>query len=32
MAEEMVVFTRCYDLLAWLLPKARSSRGPTASR
>ena len=22
MAEEMVVFTRCYDLLAWLLPKA----------
>ena len=22
MAEEMVVFTRCFDLLAWLLPKA----------
>ena len=22
MAEEMVVFTRCYDLLAWLMPKA----------
>ena len=22
MAEEMIVFTRCYDLLAWLLPKA----------
>jgi len=22
MAEEMIVFTRCYDLLAWLMPKA----------
>ena len=22
MAEEMIVFARCYDLLAWLLPKA----------
>jgi len=22
MAEEMVIFTRCYDLLAWLMPKA----------
>ena len=22
MAEDMVVFTRCYDLLAWLMPKA----------
>ena len=22
MAEEMVIFTRCFDLLAWLMPKA----------
>jgi hypothetical protein len=22
MAEEMIVFVRCYDLLAWLMPKA----------
>jgi len=22
MAEEMIVFARCYDLLAWLMPKA----------
>jgi len=22
MSEEMLVFTRCYDLLAWLMPKA----------
>ena len=22
MPEEMIVFTRCYDLLAWLMPKA----------
>ena len=22
MPEEMIVFTRCYDLLAWLLPRA----------
>jgi len=22
MAEQMIVFTRCYDLLAWLLPRA----------
>jgi hypothetical protein len=22
MAEQMIVFTRCYDLLAWLMPKA----------
>lgn len=22
MAEDMIVFARCYDLLAWLLPKA----------
>jgi hypothetical protein len=24
MADDMIVFTRCYDLLAWLLPKAES--------
>ena len=24
MPEEMVVFTRCYDLLAWLVPKAET--------
>jgi len=24
MADEMIVFTRCYDLLAWLLPKAET--------
>ena len=22
MAQQMIVFTRCYDLLAWLMPKA----------
>lgn len=22
MTEEMIVFTRCYDLLAWLMPRA----------
>jgi len=24
MADEMIVFTRCYDLLAWLMPKAEA--------
>lgn len=24
MADEMIIFTRCYDLLAWLLPKAEA--------
>jgi len=24
MADDMIVFTRCYDLLAWLLPKSDS--------
>ncbi|MBL8485308.1 MAG: diversity-generating retroelement protein Avd [Rhodocyclaceae bacterium] len=24
MAEDMIIFTRCYDLLAWLMPKAES--------
>ncbi|MCB1918202.1 MAG: diversity-generating retroelement protein Avd [Rhodocyclaceae bacterium] len=24
MAEDMIIFTRCYDLLAWLIPKAES--------
>lgn len=24
MAQEMVVFTRCFDLLAWLMPKAEA--------
>lgn len=30
MTEEMIVFTRCYDLLAWLMPKAE--RFPRAFR
>lgn len=30
MAEEMIVFTRCYDLLGWLIPKAE--RFPRAFR
>ena len=24
MAEEMVIFTRCFDLLTWLMPKAEA--------
>lgn len=24
MADEMVIFTRCFDLLAWLMPKAET--------
>ena len=24
MADEMVIFTRCFDLLAWLMPKAEA--------
>ena len=24
MADDMVIFTRCFDLLAWLMPKAES--------
>ena len=28
MAQEMIVFTRCYDLLAWLMPKAEAFPRP----
>ena len=24
MADQMIIFTRCYDLLAWLMPKAEA--------
>ena len=28
MAEDMVIFTRCFDLLAWLMPKAEKFPRP----
>jgi hypothetical protein len=31
MADEMIVLTRVYDLLAWLLPKGEGFRGSTAT-
>jgi hypothetical protein len=31
MAEEMIVFARCYDLLAWLMPKAERFPRPFRS-
>ena len=32
MSEEMVIFTRTFDLLHWLLPKASVSPKSTAAR